>query len=176
MAVEMDREARAVGKSAAQPAQPKRRNRGRAFPKLSSIQIRRLAALSVQVMSWAATLAAAVHLIQPATTLMWAVAVGVGTMIEVILYGMKELLWDEERGDSMGYIGILLDWIVNAGGVVPYATRLLSWGPFAAIIGLLGIENTTANQTIGGLILSLIFGFILSIAPHVLWRSVEEEG
>lgn len=99
-------------------------------------------------------------------------ALGIAIGVEVLLVLMKRCLFDgSHRNDGVGWFGLVLDTIINAGGILPKAGRLLTFPPIAAILFLAGVNaaHPTVNA-IGSFLVALLFGALLSVLPHRLWR------
>jgi lipid-A-disaccharide synthase-like uncharacterized protein len=109
----------------------------------------------------------------------------VGFIAEAALVGLKSLLFVGRRGDGVaGWIGFVIDAILNTDGLLPRADRLLTFGPIAAVLSLFGLnvsglpmavtitaDGKPLEVTIGGLLVALLGGALLSILPHRLWRA-----
>lgn len=135
--------------------------------------IRRLGAIITQIFSYLTTLSAVGHVMRPATETAWALTAGTALAIEIVLIVMKETIFDGNgANDVIGWLGFLIDALINTGGALPWAARLLTFGPIALILGLFAIDtNDPTTALIGGAVISLILGIVLSIAPHRLWRT-----
>jgi hypothetical protein len=143
---------------------------------------------------WRTGLAGILQLVSFFTTL-WAVQwvwpegqlnhqVFVGLIAEAALVGLKSLLFVGRRGDMVaGWVGFVIDAILNTGGLLPRADRLLTFGPIAAVLSLFGLNVADLPQaititadgkplevTIGGLLVALLSGALLSMLPHRLWK------
>lgn len=71
----------------------------------------------------------------------------------------------------VGWAGIALDGLVNMGGILPRAGKLLTFPPIAAVLGFMGVDaGATATQKIGTFLIALIGGILLSVLPHRLWE------
>jgi hypothetical protein len=71
-----------------------------------------------------------------------------------------------------GWLGVFLDGLTNAGGIFGFAGRLLSFGPVSLTMGLAELNAADASvQLLSVAVISLLFGFGLSLAPHLLRRS-----
>jgi hypothetical protein len=132
--------------------------------------LRRLAAFIAQGMSYATTLSAVAYVMRPQVERDWGIAIAIALAVEILFAMMKETLFGN-IGHPAGWVGLLLDGLTNTGGILPWAGRLLTFGPIALILGVFRVDvSDPTTRMIGGAILSIIFGFILSIVPHWLWR------
>ena len=132
--------------------------------------LRRLAAFIAQAMSYATTVSAAMFIIHPKSELDWAFTLLIALAFEIMFAMMKETLFSN-LAHPAGWIGFFADALVNAGGAMPWAPRLLTFGPIALILGVFGVDvSDPTTGLVGGAVLSLIFGGVLSIVPHWLWR------
>jgi len=109
----------------------------------------------------------------------------VAGVLELLFIGLKLFIFDGRRhSDVLGWVAILVDSLINAAGIMPRADRILSFPPITVILGLLGLGgrppmvvttvrlgDDTVFVTLGGFILSLTLGVILSWLPVRLWRS-----
>jgi hypothetical protein len=136
------------------------------------INWRKLGAVLAQSVSWLTTYWCVEWIMEPKPDQkVLAIAIAVGA--ECLLILMKSCLFDgTHRADGVGWAGLIFDTIINAGGILPKAGRVLTFPPIAAILGLLGI--TTAHPTvnlIGSFVVAIVAGALLSVAPHRLWHS-----
>jgi hypothetical protein len=132
--------------------------------------IRKLGAIITQVMSYLTTLSAVAHVMRPHTETAWAITAGTALAVEIALIAMKETLFS--GGAGVGWTGFIIDGLINAGGILPWASRLLTFAPIALILGLIAVDTTDPMVALlGGAVIGLILGFVLSIAPHRLWRT-----
>ena len=101
----------------------------------------------------------------------------VALLAEALLVIFKEQLF---RGGEawLGYIGLAVDAVVNTGGIIPAACRIVVWPPVMAVVMAVSGAETPGAVLPGcnpfdalPLALSLIGGIILSVAPHRLWRN-----
>jgi hypothetical protein len=130
----------------------------------------RIGAIVAQLLSYATTLSAAIFVIRPGDEVAWALTILVSLGFEVLFMAMKEKLFSKP-GHPAGWIGLILDGAVNTGGILPWAGRLLTFGPILLMLGVFRVDvSDPATTMTGGVIVSAIFGFVLSIVPHWLWR------
>ena len=90
--------------------------------------------------------------------------------IEFLLMMGKTLVFDGKKNeaDFLGYVAILLDTLLNAGGIWPMVQTLdkaPSWIMLKESMGLVGEVGK-----IPALIVALVLGYLLAVAPHRLWR------
>lgn len=138
----------------------------------SGVNGKRIGAVIAQFFSWLTTYWCVVWIAQPqAADLPLTVLISI--VLEVLLITIKSLLFDaSSANDVFGWAGFVVDAFINAGGIIPGAGRFLLWPPIAAILTICGItiQHERTNQ-IGALIIALIGGALLSMAPHRLWRA-----
>lgn len=92
----------------------------------------------------------------------------VAVAAEFVLFAGKNLvLGDRAHSDAVGWAAILLDTVLNAGGLWPYITKLDQTPSWAMLVQSLQLDGTL--RQIPALVLALVFGFLLSVAPHRLW-------
>lgn len=135
----------------------------------SEFPIRRIIAVVAQLASYMTTLWA-VQWVWNDGLLHYQVLAAV--VVEVVLVGMKSALWGKRNGDhTIGWAGFVIDTATNVGGILPRAGRLLTWPPVATLLGVFSVNSAEpAVQTAGGFTLALLFGILLSVLPHRLWR------
>lgn len=135
----------------------------------SAPPIRKIMAVVAQLASYMTTLWA-VQWIWNDGPLIGQVLIGVA--VEVLLLAMKSALFNENGGDdAIGWAGFVIDALVNAGGVLPRAARLITWPPMTALLGFVGISTSEPGVlTIGGFLIAAITGILLSVLPHRLWK------
>lgn len=90
--------------------------------------------------------------------------------IEIILMAGKSLVFDGKKSgaDFFGWISIAVDTFLNAGGIWPMV-RVLDNAPSWIMLK----ESMNLQGEIGqlpALIVALVLGYLLSVAPHRLWR------
>ncbi len=92
----------------------------------------------------------------------------VAVAVEFILFAGKNLvLGDNAHSDAVGWAAILLDTVLNAGGLWPYITKLDKTPSWVMLVESLQLDGTL--RQVPALVLALVFGFLLSVAPHRLW-------
>jgi len=90
--------------------------------------------------------------------------------IELLLMAGKSLVFDGKKSgaDAFGWFSIIADMLINAGGIWP-GVNVLDKAPTWIMIK----ESMQLSGEIGSLsalIVALILGYWLSVAPHRLWR------
>lgn len=73
------------------------------------------------------------------------------------------------RGNGVGAIAILIDSLLNAGGIFPYVQKFDNTPTWIMLQSALHLEGKMSN--ISALIIALLFGFLLSALPSWLWRN-----
>lgn len=135
------------------------------YPK--TINWRKLVAIVAQIASWFTTL----------WFVQWIWADGplpyqalIAVIAEALLAVLKERLF---RGDdpALGWVGLLVDGIINAGGILPKACRIATFPPIAAIGAAFGSVGACTVYSPLSVALALLGGALLSVLPHRLWRS-----
>lgn len=93
-------------------------------------------------------------------------------VVEVLLIAMKSALFNDDGGDdTIGWAGFAIDAVVNAGGVLPRAGKLLTWPPIAGLFDLFGVDGADPTvQTVGSFLIAAVVGILLSVLPHRLWK------
>ena len=129
----------------------------------------------VQALSWLTTYWCVEWIMQPGPDQL-PVTIGISLVAEVLLVLMKRCLFNEDKkDDSIGWFGFVADTIINAGGILPRAGRLLTFPPIAVMLGVFGIDAASEGPNkIGAFILALIGGALLSVLPHRLWRAGDD--
>lgn len=109
----------------------------------------------------------------------WGMRVLVALLLEVSFVALKESLFVGHGDDRLGWIGFLVDAIINMGGALPRAGAVITFPPLAVILSIAGVyeraQSTMATLegvpvSWGGFLVALISGIILSVAPHYLWK------
>lgn len=136
----------------------------------------KIGAIVAQFVSWLTTYWCVVWIMEPQPG-NYALAIAVSIGAEVLLILMKSCLFNDDRSnDAIGWVGMVVDTVINAGGILPRAGRLLTFPPVAAILAIFGINaaDPTFNN-VGSFIVSVIAGALLAVLPHRLWRSGNED-
>jgi hypothetical protein len=94
------------------------------------------------------------------------VAVG----IEFLLAAAKSLVFDGKKSsaDAFGWIAIVVDTLLNAGGIWPGVLTLDKAPSWIMLKDSLGLDGDLSK--LPALIVALVLGYLLSVAPHRLWR------
>lgn len=133
--------------------------------------MRLVGAGAFQLFSYLATALAVAHVLRPSDETSWIVALAVALAVEAALFALKESLFDPKASSAVGIVGLLLDTLVNAGGIMLYAGAILTLSGLAAILGIAGVDLADPEtQLVAGGIVSGLLGLLLAIAPHWLWR------
>jgi hypothetical protein len=115
-----------------------------------------------------------------------------GYVLEVLLFAFKVALWSNTpEGRGVGWTGVGLDGVINMGGLLPYAEKILTFPPIAAMLALLDVLLPFDLKQLGVpfamipfgpaplpisasvLIVALGGGILLSAGPQRLWRVAE---
>ena len=133
----------------------------------------KIGALMAACISWVTTYWCVLWIMEPNPADGYAAAIGVSIAVEIILTLMKRCLFNKDKSDDgIGWAGIIVDTVINAGGILPRAGRLLTFPPIAAILSVVGVNAAEPRvNTIGAFILAIIAGALLSVLPHRLWKS-----
>lgn len=132
-----------------------------------------------------------VQWLAPATDLRTAGAVAYG--LEMLLFAFKRAL-KSRHGRGVGWAGVSADALINMGGLIPYAGRILSFPPVAVILALIGwiaggvgvslawagapfvvlpYGADTIGVSLSVLLMALGGGILLSAGPAILWEAAE---
>jgi len=123
---------------------------------------RRIAGLIAQAGSFATTWAFIAALDMPPL-----IGFGVALGIEIVLYYGKKLAF-EQGADSIGWVAVALDTLLNAGGLWPITKRFSATPTWIMLAEALGLQAQMSS--VAALIIALVLGFILSALPHRLLR------
>lgn len=90
--------------------------------------------------------------------------------IEALLAAGKSLVFDGKKSgtDAFGWIAILLDTLLNAGGIWPMVQVLDKAPAWIMLKDSMGMTGDMGK--LPALVVALVLGYLLSIAPHRLWR------
>lgn len=118
--------------------------------------------------SYATTFLATQHLLRPGDDpTVLAITGALALAVEAVLYGLKEAWFG--RSKAAGAVGFTIDGLVNTGGALTFAGRILTFGPIALTLGFIGLPVTDPTiSLIGTVVLSVALGFALSILPHLM--------
>lgn len=93
------------------------------------------------------------------------VTLATGLLLELVLYKSKALLW--ERGSDMwGLSCLVFDGLTNAGGIWPALLRLDNTSMWRMWVVSFGLGD--GMHELPALVLALVMGFLLAIAPHAM--------
>jgi hypothetical protein len=94
------------------------------------------------------------------------VAIGV----EFFLAAGKSLVFDGRKSgaDAFGWIAIIVDTLLNAGGIWPGVQTLDKAPTWIMLKQSMGLNGELGP--LPALIVALILGYLLSVAPHRFWR------
>jgi hypothetical protein len=96
-----------------------------------------------------------------------AVVAALALAVEAALYGLKEAWFGKSR--AAGAVGFTIDGIINTGGALTFAGRILTFSPIALMLGFIGLSVTDPTVSLFGTVLiSAALGFGLSILPHLM--------
>lgn len=104
---------------------------------------------------------------------------------ELLLFAMKSALWNSTvDDDGVGWAGVIIDAVLNAGGILPRADTFLTFPPLAAALSVAGVRVADlapvatlpdgTGVSAAGLIAALLGGILLSAAPHRMWRAASK--
>ncbi len=135
----------------------------------------KIGAVITSIISWLTTYWCVLWIMQPAADDGQALPFAVSVVAEIVLVLMKRCLFNADRGDdTIGWAGFVIDAIINAGGILPRAGRLLTFPPIAAMLTATGLDiSDPGTNSIGAFIVAIIAGSLLSVLPHRLWKSGE---
>ena len=90
--------------------------------------------------------------------------------IEALLAAGKSLVFDGRKtnADAFGWFAILLDMLLNAGGIWPMVQVLDKAPTWIMLRESIGMSGDMGK--LPALIVALVLGYLLSVAPHRLWR------
>lgn len=131
----------------------------------------KVGALITACVSWVTTYWCVLWIMEPQDG--YGMVIGVSIVVEIILTLMKRCLFNDDRSDdSIGWAGLIVDAIINAGGILPRAGELLTFPPIAAILTVAGVNAADPKvNSIGAFIVAIAAGALLSVLPHRLWKS-----
>lgn len=90
---------------------------------------------------------------------------GIALVVEVVLYQAKKLAFQNHK-ETAGWAAVLLDTLLNAGGIWPYTSRLNATPTWLMIAQGFQLDSTLGP--LAALVISLVLGFVLSVLPHRL--------
>ncbi len=135
----------------------------------------KISAVVAQIISWLTTFWCVEWIMEPKPD-GYPVVILVSVLAEFFLVMMKRCLFNtNHHDDAIGWFGLVIDAVINAGGILPKAGRLLTFPPVAAILFVFGVNAADKGaNAIGAFILAIIGGALLSVLPHRLWRAGNE--
>lgn len=139
----------------------------------ASVNPGKIGALIAAGISWVTTYWCVLWVMEPKPEDGYALVIGISIVVEIILTLMKRCLFNKDRSDDgIGWAGLIVDAIINAGGILPRAGKLLTFPPIAAILTVVGVNAADPKiNGVGAFILAIIAGALLSVLPHRLWKS-----
>jgi hypothetical protein len=139
----------------------------RHIPERQRVNLYRVGAVLAQLGSFATTyafIAAAVQGLAPLT--LFLIAVGV----ELLLMLAKGVLFNASKKDDLvGWCAIVFDTLLNAGGLWPLSRNIATTPSAIMLAEALGLKAEIGN--LPALALALVFGYLLAVLPHHLWRA-----
>lgn len=131
-------------------------------------------AVAIQIGSWFATLWL-VQWLWPAAELQYQLIAAV--IAECIFIAAKEQLF---AGGELwiGWLGLVLDGLINMGGIMPATCRFIGFGPLQLVIR--AFSDLPPGAPAPGcspfdalpVFLALLLGALFSVGPHRLWRAM----
>jgi len=133
----------------------------------------KIGAIVTAIISWVTTYWCVLWIMEPTPEQGYTMAIGVSIVVELVLTLMKRCLFNKDKSDDgIGWAGLIVDAVINAGGILPRAGKFLTFPPIAAILTVAGIDATLPKvNSIGAFIVAMIAGALLSVLPHRLWKS-----
>lgn len=133
----------------------------------------KIGAIIAGIISWITTYWCVIWIMEPTPETGYTMAIGVSVVAEIILTLMKRCLFNKDKSDDgIGWAGLVVDAIINAGGILPRAGKLLTFPPIAAILTVVGVNAGDPKvNSIGAFIVAILAGALLSVLPHRLWKS-----
>jgi hypothetical protein len=96
--------------------------------------------------------------------------IGIALAAEFLLFLGKGLLFNSRRHDgAAGWASVLIDTLLNAGGLWPYVTRVADTPTAKMIVEAFGLRGTMGH--VSAFLLTLVAGYMLAVAPHRIWRA-----
>lgn len=117
----------------------------------------------------------------------------VAYVLEMFLFALKRSLRSKSSG-AVGWTGVSADAVINMGGLLPWAPRIVTFPPFVVVAALVTYPLTSAGASFGwataaftllpygdgaipvsivGLLVALLGGMLLSAGPAILWEVAE---
>lgn len=125
----------------------------------------KIAAFLAQLGSFATTYGCIIALGGKGYTGFW-----IAVAVEFLLATAKSLVFDSKKSsaDALGWIAIAVDTFLNAGGIWPMVKVLDNAPTWIMLKESMGLEGDLGR--LPALIVALVLGYLLSVAPHRLWR------
>lgn len=125
---------------------------------------RRMVAIAAQAASWWTTYLLIVQLGGSGLG-----GFALSLVLEWALVECKRRVFAGERAaDTLGWAAILADTLINAGGLWVYVQRLDGTEAWKMLVQALQLGQEL--QQVPALVIALAIGFLLSYAPHRLWK------
>ena len=133
----------------------------------------KIGAILTQIVSWVTTYWCVLWIMEPSPEQGYSMAIGVSIVVELVLTLMKRCLFNKDKSDDgIGWTGLVIDAIINGGGILPRAGKFLTFPPIAAILTVVGVNATDPRtNSIGAFAVAMLAGALLSVLPHRLWKS-----
>lgn len=135
------------------------RARGGAAPNIGN----RIAAVVAWLVGLAATYLGLAVLL---TNAPWYVPALAALVAQGMLTWAERAIW-RGKPSLVGALALLMDTLLNAGGVFPYALLLGATPPAIMIATVLGVPSQVGP--LGAMIVSLVLGFAIAAAPEEFW-------
>lgn len=97
----------------------------------------------------------------------WFVPALAALVMQALLTWFERPVW-RGKASSIGIAGLIIDVLLNAGGIYPYARRL-GETPMGQMIADVLNSNAIVGP-IGATIVSVLVGFLIAAAPEELWN------
>lgn len=90
--------------------------------------------------------------------------------LELFLAAGKSLVFDGKKSsaDAFGWVAIFIDTALNAGGIWPGVLTLDKAPAWIMLKDSMGLAGDLSK--LPALIVALVLGYLLSVAPHRFWR------
>lgn len=97
----------------------------------------------------------------------WYIAAGAAVVAQGMLTWAERAIW-KGRPSLVGGLALVLDTLLNAGGIFPFALRLGESPPVQMIARVLNTPSEIGP--LGAMIVSLVLGFAIAAAPEEFWN------
>lgn len=119
------------------------------------------------VVAWLVGLAATyLGLAAVLTNAPWWLPLVVALVAQGMLTWSERAIW-QGRPSLVGALALIMDMLLNAGGVFPYALMLGATPTVQMFATVLGVPSQVGP--VGAIIVSLILGFAIAAAPEEFW-------